>query len=72
MSGPTVEDFVCVETATDPHFWADGSEVVFRWNRPGVPQVFTVEAVGGLPRQLTDSGESPMDWPFDPSTPRYS
>ena len=56
MSGPTVEDFVCVETATDPHFWADGSEVVFRWNRPGVPQVFTVEAVGGLPRQLTDSG----------------
>jgi len=56
MGEATVEDFVRVETALEPHFSPDGSRVVFRWNRPGVSQAFVVDADGGEARQLTDTG----------------
>jgi dipeptidyl aminopeptidase/acylaminoacyl peptidase len=55
MPAPTVEDFVRVETALEPHFLSSGA-VAFRWNRPGVSQAFSVAAEGGEPRQLTDTG----------------
>jgi len=55
MPAASVEDFVRVETALEPHFMHDGS-VAFRWNRPGVSQAFQIPTTGGAARQLTDSG----------------
>jgi dipeptidyl aminopeptidase/acylaminoacyl peptidase len=55
MPAPTVEDFVRVESALEPHFVGDGRRVAFRWNRPGSPQAFVVPAEGGEPTRLTDT-----------------
>ncbi|MDA0352082.1 MAG: S9 family peptidase [Chloroflexi bacterium] len=55
MTAATVEDFVRVETALEPHF-IEGGDLAFRWNRPGVSQAFRVAAVGGDATQLTDTG----------------
>lgn len=51
----TVEDFIKLETALDPHFLASG-DVAFRWNHPGVPQAYRVASAGSEATQLTDTG----------------
>ena len=56
MPGFSVDDMVRVESALDPSYSPDGSRVAYRSNSPGVPQVYVVDANGGEPRQLTDTG----------------
>ena len=52
----TLEDFVRIETCTQPSYDANGGRVAFRSNRGGVSQAYLMPAVGGDARQLTDTG----------------
>ena len=63
----TFEQFLNVRSALRPSFSPDGERVAFLSDVSGLPQLWSVPASGGDPRQLTDYAERIIDARYAPA-----
>lgn len=63
----TFEQFLNVRSALRPSFSPDGDRIAFLTDISGLPQLWSVPAAGGAPRQLTDYAERIIDARYAPA-----
>ena len=63
----TFKQFLNVRSALRPSFSPDGQRVAFLSDVSGLPQLWSVPAAGGSPRQLTDYAERIIDARYAPA-----